>query len=250
VNNENTGRAEPVYGRAGRIGLVVPANNSVIEPELWSVLPSDVAVYATRVRAKGDLTPEAVRLMERDVEAAVDAIASTGVDVIAYCDMVTTFIMEWGWNEAAVERFSTQTGVPTISAWTSLRDALASLDVRRLALGSPYPAVIHAMAAPFFRERGFHVTSDATLDIVAMREVPTVGRERLLSLVQSLDTAGADGVVLLATDLPTFPWLPELERELGKPVITSNQALLWGALSKVGKQPTKTLGRLFDKRRG
>jgi hypothetical protein len=38
-----TPRSRPVYGRAGRIGLVVPANNSVIEPEWWSVLPAGVA---------------------------------------------------------------------------------------------------------------------------------------------------------------------------------------------------------------
>ena len=36
----------PVYGRCGRIGLIVPANNSVIEPEFWSVLPPGVAAYA------------------------------------------------------------------------------------------------------------------------------------------------------------------------------------------------------------
>jgi maleate cis-trans isomerase len=250
VNREGGDQAKPVYGRAGRIGLVVPANNSVIEPELWSVLPPDVAAYATRVRAKGDLTPEAVRLMEHDVETAVEAIASTGVDVIAYCDMVTTFIMEPGWNEAAVERFGRESGVPTISAWTCLRDALASLNVRRLALGTPYPSAIHALAAPFFRARGFEVISDATLDIVAMREVPTVGKDRLSSLVRSLEITQADAVVLLATDLPTFPWLPDLEQETGLPVLTSNQVLLWGALSRLRQQPIKKLGRLFEQQEG
>src|SRR5215208_126869 len=116
----------PVYGRHGRIGLIVPANNSVIEPELWSVLPPDIAVYATRVLAKGDLTVDAVRRMEADVDAAVTTIAATGVDVIAYCDMVTTFIMEPGWNEAAVERIRARTGTRALSAWTALRDALAA----------------------------------------------------------------------------------------------------------------------------
>jgi maleate isomerase len=114
-----------VYGRRGQIGLLVPANNSVIEPELWSALPPDVAVYATRIMAKVDLTPEAVRRMEGDVDNAFDAIAATGVDVIAYCDMVTTFVMEPGWNEAAVERFGRRTGKPVVSAWAALRDALA-----------------------------------------------------------------------------------------------------------------------------
>ena len=237
---------KPVYGSAGRIGLVVPANNSVIEPELWSVLPPHCAVYATRLLAKGDLTPEAIRRMERDADAALEAIAATGVDVIAYCDMVTTFIMEPGWNEEAVRRFGEAAGTPCISAWTALRDALAKLGARRLAIGTPYPASIHALAPPFFRERGFDVKSDATLDILAMREVPTVEARRLAAFVSQLNTKDCDALVLLATDLPTFGSIAALERSLGIPVLTSNQTILWSALCQIGVKGLKHLGRLFE----
>ena len=157
----------PVYGRCGRIGLIVPANNSVIEPEFWSVLPPGVAAYGTRVMAKGDLTVEAVKRMEADVNSAVAAIAATGVDVIAYCDMVTTFIMGRGGTKMRVERIRASAGIPALSAWTALRDALSFLGVRRFALGTPYPRAIHALARPFFKHRGYEVHADATLDNVA-----------------------------------------------------------------------------------
>ena len=236
----------PVYGAKGRIGLVVPANNSVIEPELWSALPRGCAVYATRLLAKGDLTPQAIRDMERDADAAVAAIAATGVDVIAYCDMVTTFIMEPGWNEAAVRRFGEAAGTPCISAWTALRDALAKLGARKLAIGTPYPASIHALVPPFFKERNFEVKSHATLDILAMREVPTVDAARLAAFVSQLDTKGCDALVLLATDLPTFGSIAALERDLGIPVLTSNQTILWRALSELKIAGGQKLGRVFQ----
>ena len=236
-----------VYGAAGRIGLVVPANNSVIEPELWSVMPAGCAAYATRILAKGDLTPEAIHRMERDADSAVAALAATGVDVIAYCDMVTTFIMEPGWNEAAVQRFSDAARTPCISAWTALRDALAKLGARRLAIGTPYPASIHELVPPFFRERGFEVDSHATLDILAMRDVPKVDAARLAAFVSRLNTKACDALVLLATDLPTFGSIATLERQLGVPVLTSNQTLLWRALSELGAAgKVKTLGRLYQ----
>ena len=236
-----------VYGSRGRIGLVVPANNSVIEPELWSVLPRGCALHATRILAKGDLTPEAVRRMERDTEGAMEAIAATGVDLIAYCDMVTTFIMEPGWNESAMERFTRSTGVPCISAWTALRDALAKLGAKQLAVGTPYPAKIHEMVAPFFAQRGFEVRSQATLDILAMREVPKVDAARLKAFLGKLDPRGCDALVLLATDLPTFSSIREIESEFGVPVLTSNQTLLWRALSHLGhSKEVTTLGRLFS----
>jgi maleate isomerase len=224
----------------------VPANNSVIEPEFWSALPEGCSAHATRILARGDLTPDAVRRMERDTDSAVEAIAATGVDVIAYCDMVTTFIMEPGWNEAAVQRFARATGVPCISAWTALRDALKKLEARRIAIGTPYPAAIHALAPPFFERNGFHVSSHATLDIVAMREVPGVDASRLRDFVAKLDLAGCDALVLLATDLPTFGSIDSLEARYAVPVLTSNQALLWAALGRLGVEPAHSLGRLFQ----
>jgi maleate isomerase len=237
----------PVYGRCGRIGLIVPANNSVIEPEFWSVLPPGVAAYGTRVMAKGDLTVEAVKRMEADVNSAVAAIAATGVDVIAYCDMVTTFIMEVGWNEDVVERIRASARIPALSAWTALRDALSFLGVRRFALGTPYPRAIHALARPFFKHRGYEVHADATLDIVAMRDVPAVGAERLSAFIATLDTQTCDAIVLLATDLPTFGCLAELEAKFRLPILTSNQTLLWSALRVLKQRPAKPLGRLFER---
>ena len=184
--------------------------------------------------------------MERDVDGALEAITATGVDVVAYCDMVTTFIMEPGWNEAAVERFSRAASVPCLSAWTALRDALRKLGARRLAIGTPYPAAIHARVPKFFAQRGFEVKTHATLDILAMREVPAVDAERLERFVRGLRPAGCDALVLLATDLPTFGAIRGLESEHGMPVLTSNQTLLWAALSTLkASLESFQLGQLF-----
>lgn len=234
-----------VYGAKGRIGLIVPANNSVIEPEFWSVLPQGFSVHATRILAKGDLTPEAIRRMERDTDAAVEQIAATGVDVIAYCDMVTTFVMQAQWNESSMRRFAQATGVPCISAWTALRDALAKLGARRLAIGTPYPAAIHALVPAFFQGKEFEVTSHGTLDILSMREVPTVDASRLNAFIKKLNPRNAEALVLLATDLPSFSSIASLEAQYGIPVLTSNQTLLWRALSGLGGS-VSNLGKLFN----
>jgi maleate cis-trans isomerase len=236
-----------VYGRGGRLGAVIPANNSVIEPEWWSVMPAGAALYATRILARGDLTPDAVRRMESEVDRAVDELDATGVDVIAYCDMVTTFIMEPGWNETKVAEIASRTGTACVSAWTALRDALQALNIRRFALGTPYPAAIHALAPPFFTARDFEVVAHATLDIVTMRDVPTVQPERLAAFVDGLRHDKAEAIVLLATDLPTFGSIAALERRMGVPVLTSNQTILWRAL-RAAKNSARipSLGKLFD----
>ena len=236
-----------VFGPRCKIGLVVPANNSVIEPEFWSVLPAGVAAYATRMMARGNLTAEAVQLMETQIDRAVDELVATGVDVIAYADMVTTFVMEKGWNEAKVAHIAERCGVRCVSAWTSLRDALTALGVRRLALGTPYPAAIHALALPFFDAQGYELAGDATLDILAMRDVPRIDGTILEGFVASLPKSGADAVVLLATDLPTFGSIARLEDACGCPVLSSNQVILWASLRAAGvADAIPGLGKLME----
>jgi maleate isomerase len=90
------------------------------------------------------------------------------------------------------------------------------------------------------------LSGDATLDILAMSEVHEVTPGRLGGLVEGLDRSGAEAVVLLATDLPTFASIESLEEITGLPVLTSNQTLLWSALEAVGgATPIAGLGRLF-----
>ena len=223
-----------LFGENGRIGVIVPANNTVLEPELGTYLPPGVALYATRILAKGDLTPEAVVSMEHEVGRAVDELAATGVDVLVYADMVTTFIMEEGWNEAQTSAIATECSIPCISAWTALRDALSALAIRRFALATPYPTAIHDLARPFFENKNFTVTDDSTLDIMAMAEVPRVPPERLDGLVQSLDCTKPEAIVLLATDLPTLASIEALETAVGLAVLSSNSCLLWSALRTIG----------------
>lgn len=246
MDPERPAAPRPQFGPAGRIGAVVPANNAVLEPEFWSALPPGTALYATRILARGDLTPDAVRAMEVHFDRAVEELAATGVDVILLADMVTSFIMEPGWNDRRTASVAAATGAACASAWSAMRDALAALGVRRIALGTPYPAAVHALAPAFFAAEGLTLVSDATLDILAMRDVPEVRPDRLAAFVAGLARQGAEAVVLLATDLPSFCALPALEAACGVPVVSSNQALLWRALRLAGNQARLPgLGRLL-----
>ena len=225
---------------------MVPSNNSVLEPEFWSRVPPGVAFYATRLPARGNLTVEAVRRMETEVDRAVDLLVATGVSLLAYADMVTTFVMDDGWNQATTTAIAHRAGVPCLTAWTALESALNALSVRRLAVGTPYPHPIHALVRPFLERRGFTVTGEGTLDVLGMADVPRLSMERVRALAAGLDRTDAEAVVLLATDLPTFEVISSLEAELAIPVLTSNQTLLWDSLKQGGVSADVVgLGRLF-----
>jgi len=70
--------------------------------------------------------------------------------------------------------------------------------------------------------------------------------ERAYLLARKADATGADAVLLSGTGLPTVAVLETLERDLGKPVISSNQASLWQALRMAGvREAIPGFGRLL-----
>ena len=230
-----------------KFGIVLPANNSVLEPELWPHLPANAALHTARILVCGDLTPQAIEAMETQVGRAVNELVATGVDVIVYADMVTTFIMREGWNRERSNEIERSTGLPCISAWTAMERALRAISAERIAIGSPYPAAIHASAVAYFRSAGFGTVADDTLNIVAVRSVPEVSRDEVITLADSIARPEADAIVLLATDLPTFDAIEAIEARIDRPVLSCNQTILWALLSQRGVA-TAGPGRLFQHR--
>jgi maleate isomerase len=230
-----------------KLGVVLPANNSVLEPELWRHLPANSALYTTRMLVRGDLTVEAIEAMEAQVTRAVEELVATAVDLIIYADMVTTFIMRAGWNNERSQAIERATGLPCISAWTAMERALAAIGARRISIGSPYPASIHPLAVAYFRSAGFDVVADATLDVRAVRDVPQLSGSAVMELAMSVARPSAEAIVLLATDLPTFDVLERIESKTSRPILSCNQTILWEALGQRGIQISDArLGSLFQ----
>jgi len=238
-----------VRGIQHKIGIVLPANNSVLEPELWPRLPADVALHVARILVRGNLTPQAIEAMETQVTRAVDELVATGINLLVYADMATTFIMPEGWNHELSEEIARTAALPCISAWTAMERAIAAVGARRLSIGSPYPAAIHQLAVAYFRKVGFVVTADATLDVAAVRDVPQVSRSAVVELATTIARPDADAIVLLATDLPTFDAIAMIESRTGVPLLSCNQTILWAALGQRGISiDGGNLGRLFQHR--
>ena len=50
----------------------------------------------------------------------------------------------------------------------------------------------------------------------------------------AVDRSDAQALVISCTDFATLPLIAELEQEIGKPVVTSNQATFWATLRAAG----------------
>jgi maleate isomerase len=235
-----------MLGARGMIGLIVPSNNTVILPEFYSALPDGVTAYETRMRVEGELTPEILRKMVGDAEAAADLLRQTQVDFICYCCMASTIVKGWVWERDLLARFASKARKGVTSANCALRDALTALGAKRVALVTPYPDDLNALLPAFFSAGGFEVTAVAgtpVRDVAAVREIPP---DQVFRTARSLAVEDVDAVCLLATDMHTFPIIEKLERDRGRPVLTSNQALLWASLRALGiTAPMAGFGKLL-----
>ena len=69
---------------------------------------------------------------------------------------------------------------------------------------------------------------------------------RAYALGRAADSGDADAVLISGTGLHTASIVERLERDLGKPVVTSQVATLWHALRIMGiQEPVRGYGRLL-----
>jgi arylmalonate decarboxylase len=140
---------------------------------------------------------------------------------------------------------------PTVLTADAVLDALRALKVRKLALASPRTEFVTQRELKFLADSGFEVVAARSLGLGATEEerryIGRVPTETLYRLALSVNRPEAQAVFVTCTQLPTLPMIERLEAELGKPVITSNQATFWRCLQHIGMTaPIKGFGRLLD----
>jgi maleate cis-trans isomerase len=175
--------------------------------------------------------------MEKNAMRGVEELAATKVDVIVYACLSTSLAKEEGWSEDFVDRVIHSTGVPATAAALATIDAIQAMGIEKVAVGSPFPKEIDEKVAPFMAHYGIKVLKTVSLEVSEESEIGRIPPEAVYQLGKEADQANAQGVCLMATDIQTLDVVDALERDLGKPVVTTNQAILWKSLLLGGLQP-------------
>lgn len=239
------GRGLVDYGDRLRIGIVVPSGNVIAEPEISAMLPSGVAAYFTRLPLRGSSPDELMGMLE-GLDEATQLLADMQPDLLVFhCTAVTTYDSAIG--NAIRDRMTALSGVPAMSTSDALVAALKALRIRKVVLLSPYLPNPHDREIEFLTEHGFHVVADAALGINTNRDMAAVDPAELYDFVARNALSTADAYFLSCTALRSADIIEPLEAFLGKPVLTSNQVMVWQALSLGGiSDQVSGFGRLFQ----
>jgi maleate cis-trans isomerase len=236
--------AEIDYGERLRLGVVVPSGNTIAEPQLARMLPAGVAPFVTRLPLRGTSERELLGMVD-GLSDAVALLTDARVDLLVFhCTAVTTYSRSL---EATIaEKMRNGSGTPTMTTADSLLAAFRALDANRLVLLSPYLPATHQREIEFVTSHGLTVLADAALGIDTNAEMAALTPEELFDFVVRHRHPAADAYFLSCTALRSAEIIEALEAELGRPVVTSNQAMAWFALRRGGvADPVPGFGALL-----
>jgi maleate isomerase len=238
-------KGRTMYGELGRIGLMVPSVNTVVEPETAAMSPDGVSVYATRLRnSRSDL--EGSEKMLQHVERAADELASAGVDVIAFACTASSFIQGLKGEEDLKIRIEGSSGVRAVTTSGAVSSALTRLGLKRIVLLTPYSDELNKLERHYLNEKGFEVLADRGMGIVDAFSIGKVEPDEVHRFALEILKPEVDGLFVSCTNLRTIEIIDRLEEETGKPVVTSNQATFWACLRSVGySDPISGYGSLL-----
>jgi maleate isomerase len=217
----------------------------MVEQEMVHAFPQGLQPHVTRLRMTGPNRMGQDQLLPR-VEEASRALADAKCDVVAF--HCTANSMEEGREgEARILNAVARAGArhATTTA-TAIRRALDALGARRIALVTPYSQEVTDHEAEFLNEAGYEVIYGRGHALAGSDAYcatpPQVWRDRAIDAARP----ETDVYFLSCANISVFGIIEELEACLGKPVITSNQAVIWDALSRLGwRDRTGCPGRLF-----
>lgn len=216
-----------------RVGLLIPSSNTNVEPEYNAVMPPTVSVHAARL-GMTQVSAEGLAGQDEDVARQSELLATAGVDVILFCLTAASFQLGLDYDAKLKKRIESASGKPAMTAAQTVVGALNVLGVRRIAMATPFVPDVNEVSRAFMTANGFDVVAIQGLGLVDNFSIALTDYQTVRDLVYEADHPDAEAIVIPGGNMPCMLIADELERELKKPVVTTNQAGIWALLRHLG----------------
>ena len=228
-------------------GVLIPATNTTAEIEYTRHLPPDwQAHYARVATSSANKTPFSPP-REEDVDYQSKLLGSARLEIVFLLQTSASLFAE-NYDADVTRRISAAAGVPALTSAMAIGEAMQAMGKKRIALVSPYSAEVNQRARRYYEGK-------YDLDIIALEgfaatdsyAIGQLGPENAHEAFARIDRPEIEAFVVPGGNFPTMAFIGEWEREFGKPVVTTNQAALWGVLQRLGSADRMPdLGRLLE----
>ena len=221
------------------IGVMTPAMNTVVQPELELLRPLGVTNQMQRFRLGGDdvsddLPGEAAKLMDcapRAIAVGLTTDAGPGgpAKLAARCDVVAA-----------------EVGVPVLNASAADYAALKAFGAKRIAVVTPFNAEIDAVVRANTEAAGFEVAAIKGTKAPSLPAICETPLDDIRQVFAEVAETPCDAILQVGTALPVVALIDELEAAHGRPIVACNAAVYWQTLRSIGiDDRVAGFGRLF-----
>jgi len=234
------------YGYLGSLGFVVMATDTVMQENLRTLAPEGVAISVAPIASPNEITVEGLhKHIDTMANAASLIQPDAPPDLICYaCTSGSIVIGE----QAVAEQI--RLGAPKsqpMTLVTGVIDALRTLNAKSIVVATPYIDEINHLEYHFLTNHGFNVLDIKGMQIDDGSVMGNITPGYIKEFAISLDKPDADTIFISCGGIRTIDILQQIEEEVKKPVICSNQAMMWSCLRRINVSiNVKGYGGLFE----
>jgi maleate cis-trans isomerase len=211
-----------------KVLIVVPENNTTMEPEISALCPALAPIQVARVKrpARTLLLEDLPAYTEATLEA-IEPFAAEPLDLVIYGCTAAGFLGGLDGNARMVERLRDRTGAPVVSTAGAMIDALRSAGVSETAVVTPYLQPVNDGLRDYLEASGIAVETLNSFFCKTTAELGAITEDQVLDLARRTVTPRSKSLFVACSQLPTLNVVARLRAELGIPVWSSIQATAW-----------------------
>ncbi|MCP4318157.1 MAG: arylmalonate decarboxylase [Hyphomicrobiales bacterium] len=229
-----------------QLGFIVISTDLVMEENIFRLAPEGVGTSIARLNCATECTVESLAAqIDGMAQAASTLQPGAQPDVICYACTSGSIVNGEETVMSEIKRGAPWSQPATLV--TGVINAINALQAQKIVVATPYLDEINTMEYKFLVEKGFDVLDIQGLNIEDGHAMGLITPEFLKEFALSIDSPDADAIFVSCGGIRTIDVLQEIEDTAGKPVICSNQAMMWDCLRRAGiEDRIKGYGRLFD----
>ena len=230
-----------------RIGLITLASDFRIEKDFNNIIyGKEIDLFSNRIKCYNPLTNQTLKKMADDIPKVTENILpNEKLDCIAYGCTSGTIAAGYKYIYDKVNLAKPNTKVTT--PITSAINALNTLKLDRLSIFTPYTDEINKSVIQYFEGEKKKIQELSYFDIASDLDIGKVDQNYLFDILSKLDLSKSDALFISCTALPVLSIIKDLEKKLGKIILSSNQTLIWDTLKQVEyENKVEGYGELFN----
>ncbi len=230
-----------------KIGLITLASDFRIENDFNNVIyGKNIDLYSNRIKSYNPLTNETLKKMADDItNVTKEILPEQKLDCIAYGCTSGTIVAGYEsiFDKVNLAKPNTKVTTPITSAISALKN----LKINKLSIFTPYTDEINQSVIKFFKKENIKISELSYFDIASDIDIGKVDPEYLYDVLIKQDLSKSEALFVSCTALPVLTIIKDLEKKLGKIVLSSNQTLIWDTLNQINyKDKVEGYGELFN----